>query len=180
MKTLLRRSQTGLLLLGLGLTGAGTASGEALSLSGSYSPSEVVGGRLSYRSDPLPVVLPSWLGPPTLYLEFALNTWVEYGRDDEAVTSLAASPVLQWPLFGDHDSLFLEAGIGLAMIDFIQIAGHDLSSHFQFEDRIGLSWDYSDNQKSSLNLSIFHYSNAGLKQPNQGLNLLVLGWSHRL
>ncbi|MBW0149241.1 acyloxyacyl hydrolase [Marinobacter arenosus] len=180
MKALLRTCQTGLLMIGLGLIGAMTASGETLSLSGSYSPSEVVGGRLSYRPDPLPVVFPAWLGTPTLFLEFSLNTWVEYRRDDEAITSLALSPVMQWPLFGDHDSLFLEAGIGLALIDFIQIAGHDLSSHFQFEDRIGLSWAYRRNQKASLSLNIFHYSNAGLKQPNQGLNLLVLGWSYRL
>lgn len=180
MKTLLRTAQKGLLVIGLGLIGAGAASGEALSLAGSYLPSEVVGGRLSYRSNPLPDLLPVWLGTPTLFLEFSLNSWIEYGRDDEAVTSLAVSPVLQWPLFGNRASFFLEAGIGLAMIDFVQIGGRDLSSHFQFEDRIGLSWAYSGNQKSSLNFNIFHYSNAGLKQPNQGLNLLVLGWSYRL
>lgn len=180
MKTLLRASGKGLLTICLGLIGAGVASGDSLSLAGSYSPSKVVGGRLSYRPDPLPVVLPAWLGSPALFLEFSLNTWVESRRDDEAITSLAASPVLQWPLSGENASLFLEAGIGLALIDFIQIGGRDLSSHVQFEDRIGVSWVYSDNQKSSINLNIFHYSNAGIKQPNQGLNLLVLGWSRRL
>jgi len=46
-----------------------------------------------------------------------------------------------------------------------------MSSVFQFEDRagVGVTWQCFD-----FNLGFMHYSNGGVSQPNQGINIILL------
>ncbi|SFR76138.1 Lipid A 3-O-deacylase (PagL) [Marinobacter daqiaonensis] len=152
-------------------------TGQEVRLSTSYSWSDVLGVKAAYRSDALPVAFPSWTGSPRFYLEPSFNVWRAFSGDEDTVFGVAISPILQWPIGPAQDSLFVEAGIGGALVSSTEVGSRDLSTHFQFEDQIGLSWRYDKRNDAYLDLKLFHYSNAGIKEPNDGLTMITLGWS---
>lgn len=113
-----------------------------------------------------------------MLFEASANLW-RYGpansSDSNAV--LAVSPILRYPLGQAYDLNWdLEFGIGVSLLDDTRFAGKDVSTHYQFEDRLGLvAWLAPD---CSLTLRYLHYSNAGFKRPNPGLDFISLsyGW----
>ena len=114
----------------------------------------------------------------TMLFEASANFW-RYGptnsSDSNAV--LAVSPVLRYPLGQALDLQWdLEFGIGASLLDDTRFAGKDVSTHYQFEDRLGLVTWVSPTE--SLTLRYLHYSNAGFKRPNPGLDFISLsyGW----
>ncbi len=116
---------------------------------------------------------------PRLNMSFeaSANFW-RYGpansSDSNAV--LAVSPVLRYPLGQAFDLNWdLEFGIGVSLLDDTRFAGKDVSTHYQFEDRLGLvAWLAPDR---SLTVRYLHYSNAGFKRPNPGLDFVSLSYA---
>ena len=113
----------------------------------------------------------------TVLLEASANFW-RYGpansSDSNAV--LAFSPILRYPLgekFGMHWDL--EFGVGVSLLDDTRFAGKNVSTHYQFEDRLGLVAWLSPEQ--SVTLRYLHYSNAGFKKPNPGLDFISLSYA---
>ena len=105
----------------------------------------------------------------TMLFEASANFW-RYGptnsSDSNAV--LAVSPVLRYPLGQALDLQWgLEFGIGVSLLDDTRFAGKDVSTHYQFEDRLGLVAWVSPTE--SLTLRYLHYSNAGLSSNNDGV-----------
>ncbi|MBB1355117.1 acyloxyacyl hydrolase [Pseudoalteromonas sp. SR45-5] len=118
------------------------------------------------------------IGDARFYFETSVNMW-EYRHGDETQSNLvlAMSPVLQFPAFSFNNTPFyVEAGIGVSLIDETQFAGKNISTHYQFEDRIGLVADFGH---TNVALRVIHYSNAGFKEPNPGLNFLTLSVARR-
>ncbi|WP_126789542.1 acyloxyacyl hydrolase [Aliidiomarina sedimenti] len=135
-------------------------------------------GRLALRSDEINQwEMPSWLGSPKLFIEGSVNRIRVKGDKESGLTALGLSPVLQWRVLGDERPLYIEAGIGGALIDSVTAGPRELSTHYQFEDLLRLSWQFSDNSESRLFLMMAHYSNAGIKSPNMGVNLVQLGFT---
>ncbi len=103
------------------------------------------------------------------YFELSFNHW-EYNNQD--INALAISPVFAY-FFGDEDNFirpYIEGGIGGAYLDDYRIADRNLSSNLQFEDRIGAGARIGF---VDLNFRYMHYSNASLKQPNHGIDILI-------
>lgn len=103
------------------------------------------------------------------YFELSYNRW-EYNNQD--INGIALSPVFVY-FFGKESNLikpYLEGGIGAAYLDEYFIADRNLSSNLQFEDRVGagVRIGFVD-----LNFRYMHYSNASLKQPNHGIDILM-------
>lgn len=86
--------------------------------------------------------------------------------------ALLLSPALRWTLAGDR-SLFIEGGIGAAIFIKTRVESRQLSTAFQFEDRLALGLPWADGEVS---LALTHYSNAGIKRPNDGFETLMLGY----
>lgn len=108
------------------------------------------------------------------YVELSCSRWTKGGDD---VNAAALSPVFVYYVdTGGAVLPYVEAGIGVAYIDETRINGRNLSSRFQFEDRIGLGIKI---KAVDLNLRYMHYSNAGIEAPNDGIDILMgtLGWS---
>jgi lipid A 3-O-deacylase len=61
---------------------------------------------------------------------------------------------------------YVEAGIGVALFDSTEMEDNDLGSSFQFEDRLGLGVRFANQE---VGIRAIHYSNAGIKQPNDGI-----------
>ncbi len=93
----------------------------------------------------------------------------------ENATSASITPVFQLRFGqGAGPIPFIEAGIGAAVFSETEFkeAGRDLGSAFQFEDLIGAGLRFDSGSQTGIRL--YHYSNAGLKQPNQGVNKVAL------
>ncbi|WP_022667867.1 acyloxyacyl hydrolase [Desulfospira joergensenii] len=109
------------------------------------------------------------------YFELSYNHW-SHGGDD--VNGGAISPVFAYYFETGNPTVlpYVEAGIGVAYIDEYKINNRDLSSHFQFEDRIGVGIKI---KAFDLNMRYMHYSNAGIENPNDGIDILMgtLAWS---
>jgi hypothetical protein len=146
-----------------------------------YSADQLWGGRMGLRSDNYAQqLLPeSWLaaiGNPAISFEGALNHWQDSNNSDDKLTALTLSPVFQWQIAGEQRPLFFEAGIGVSALDGATIGDRNLSIHFQFEDRVALSWQYSSASKARVSLAYTHYSQADIDRPNDGLDFFSLNW----
>jgi len=118
----------------------------------------------------------NWLqsdrGYLTGYFEGSGALW-QNGREENEV--LAFSPVLSYIFSGTGNSrYFVEGGIGVGYLAEQWIDGRDLSSHFQFEDRIGFGVLHAGHK---LTAHLFHYSNGGIEEPNDGINLFLLSYT---
>ncbi|HSC84681.1 MAG TPA: acyloxyacyl hydrolase, partial [Pseudomonas sp.] len=64
-----------------------------------------------------------------------------------------------------------EGGIGVALFSSTELEGNDLGSSFQFEDRLGAGLRFSGQE---VGIRAVHYSNAGIEQPNDGVEAYTL------
>ena len=101
------------------------------------------------------------------FFELSYNRW-EHGGDE--VNGLALSPVFAYYFGTDADFVrpYIAGGIGVALLDDYNIHNRNLGTHFQFEDRIGVGARIGI---FDMNVSYFHYSNAGLKSNNDGIDI---------
>lgn len=109
--------------------------------------------------------------------EMSANFW-RFGPENDTDQNLvlAVSPVLTFSLGQVFENeLLAEFGIGVSLLDDTTFAGKNVSTHYQFEDRLGLI--YRLNNQDSISLRYLHYSNAGFKKPNPGLDFIALGYS---
>ncbi|MDP2635387.1 MULTISPECIES: acyloxyacyl hydrolase [unclassified Pseudoalteromonas] len=66
--------------------------------------------------------------------------------------------------------------MGFSLINDTSFAGKNVSTHYQFEGRLGIVAKASD---FSNGLRYLHYSNAGFKRPNPGLDFISLSFAKR-
>ena len=85
--------------------------------------------------------------------------------------SLSFAPVFVYEFAGDTIRPYIEAGIGVAAFAHTELEDNDLGSSFQFEDRLGLGVRFAEQE---IGVRALHYSNAGLKQPNDGVEAYTL------
>jgi lipid A 3-O-deacylase len=67
---------------------------------------------------------------------------------------------------------YIDFGIGVAFLDETKIDNRDLSSSFQFEDRLSVG---IKNKTWDLYLRYLHYSNCSITGNNDGLDIVVAG-----
>lgn len=150
---------------------------DSVSLAYGHTHDDIDVGRLAVRKDSDF----QWLSNPTgwfsLYYEASLNMWK---KASDKVYAAAISPVLIY-YFGKPDNLirpYIEGGIGAACLSKTEIGGYrQFSTAFQFEDRVGAGLQYKN---ADLCFRYMHYSNASIKQPNDGIDIFMLAFDYRL
>jgi lipid A 3-O-deacylase len=110
------------------------------------------------------------------YHEGSMNHW---RYKEESVQQVAYSPVFVCGFddFGSGIFPYLEGGIGVSFISEKEIKDRDMSSYFQFEDRIGVGVKIGKERRHNLNFKYLHYSNADIKQPNEGIDIFMLSYA---
>jgi lipid A 3-O-deacylase len=103
------------------------------------------------------------------YYEASLGCW---SKRSEQVFVGAISPVFVYYV-GDPTWLvqpYIEAGIGVACISDKNVGSRNLSTVFQFEDRVGVGVKikYVD-----VSVRYMHYSNASISDPNDGMDIFI-------
>ena len=113
----------------------------------------------------------------TGYWDLGYTYW-ESGKEAGARHSISFSPVFVYE-FGHGDiKPFIEAGIGVAVFSGTTAGDQKFGSSFNFEDRIGAGLKFGDTQRVGIRAT--HYSNAGIKEPNDGIESYALFYSHMI
>ena len=86
-------------------------------------------------------------------------------------TSVSLTPMFRLNFGANSGGVtpFIEGGIGASYFTETKLDDQNLGSKFQFEDRIGAGLKFPTG--SEVGIRAFHYSNAGLKNPNEGINM---------
>ena len=98
------------------------------------------------------------------YWDAAYTFWD--GDQTASNHSLSVSPVLVYEFAGERFKPYIEAGIGIAAFSSTELEDNDLGSSVQFEDRLGFGVRFAGQE---VGVRALHYSNAGLKNPNDGV-----------
>ena len=112
----------------------------------------------------------SSVGHLTGYWDAGYTYW--QGDDTATNHSISFAPVFVYEFAGQNVKPYLEAGIGVAAFSSTRLESNDLGSSFQFEDRIGAGLRFAGGHE--VGIRAMHYSNAGIKQPNDGVEAYSL------
>lgn len=129
--------------------------------------------RLGMRFDWDKSWLQSDVGRLTGYWDGAYTYWD--GDKRSSNNSLSFSPVFVYEFSGEKVKPYIEAGIGVAVFSNTQVEDNKLGSAFNFEDRIGFGLRFAGGHEVGIRAS--HYSNAGIKEPNDGVESYALHYT---
>ncbi|KHK61769.1 MULTISPECIES: acyloxyacyl hydrolase [Pseudomonas] len=123
----------------------------------------------------------SWLesstGKLTGYWDLGYTYW-EAGDEAGGRHSLSFAPVFVYEFGQGYVKPFVEAGIGVAMFSGTTAGDQKFGSSFNFEDRLGAGLKLGDTQR--VGIRVIHYSNAGIQEPNDGIESYFLFYSHQI
>ena len=165
--------------------GAGAASGVAAQ----GVDWTLTGGAATERSVKKLGVIAGWTRPEPLWQgeqwrlrlrhEAELSAWdVPKAKN---LIEAGYSPVirLEHPLAGGS-IFFVEGSIGVRLLSHTRVApDHRLSTAFQFSDQVGMGIQWGRDAQSTLGLRYQHLSNAGIKNPNPGMDFVRLYYTYR-
>ncbi len=113
-------------------------------------------------------------GRVDLSVGLGVSYWeVTHGRS-ESMGQLSAIPTLRW---WPTDAYYLEVGSGPTVLSRSEFSGRDLSTHLQFGSHVGTG--FLINKAHRIGIRYTHYSNANIKKPNPGLNLLSVTYTYQ-
>ena len=118
-------------------------------------------------------------GELTGITEGFVSHWSARGADDrQSLTQIGVLPMLRYRGERGRSAWFIEGGIGVSVMDRIYATpDKQFSTRFNFVDVIGVGRSFGPQQRREVSLRISHVSNAGIKNPNPGENLLQLRYA---
>ena len=153
----------------LSMTAVGAAQAADLTVAVGQSGESTMVYRLGAQFDFERSWWQSDVGRLTGYWDAGYTFWD--GDETSSNHSLSFAPVFVYEFAGENVKPYIEAGIGVAAFADTRLEDNDLGSSFQFEDRIGFGVRFAGQE---IGLRAIHYSNAGLKQPNDGSETYTL------
>ena len=113
------------------------------------------------------------VGRLTGYWNGAYTYWE--GDETSSNQSLSFSPVFVYEFSGENVKPYIEAGIGVALFADTEVESNQLGTAFQFEDRIGVGLRFNGGHQ--VGIRAIHYSNAGIKSTNDGVESFALHYT---
>jgi lipid A 3-O-deacylase len=144
------------------------------------------GLRLGYQEDYRNIALvyqtPTWWshqfqngwGRIDLNAELGVSYWDARRGDPDSLWQLSATPMLRW---WPNEFFYTEIGVGATVLNRTSFADRHLGSAFQFGDHIGFGTII--NRSHQIGVRYSHFSNAGIKEPNDGLDVIQLTYTYR-
>lgn len=102
----------------------------------------------------------------------------EAGGGNQSFLQLGLVPMVRYGFDGGRSPWFVEAGIGLSVMDRLYATPErSLSTRWNFSDNFAVGRSFGANGQHEVSLRWQHTSNAGIKKPNPGLDLLMLRYA---
>jgi lipid A 3-O-deacylase len=102
------------------------------------------------------------------------------GGGNQSYLQLGLLPVFRFRFDQGRSDWFLEAGIGLSWTHKTYVTpDKQFSTAFNFHDMVGFGYNWGAQREHELGLRLVHYSNAGIKKPNPGIEFLQLRYGRR-
>jgi lipid A 3-O-deacylase len=111
------------------------------------------------------------------YWELQLGQWK---GPISSVTDLSITPVFRLePSAPGRVAPYVEGAIGFHFLSDYRISRRrSFSTKFQFGDHIGAGLRFGKGLRHDVGVRLQHLSNAGLREPNPGINFLQLRYQH--
>ncbi|WP_323122965.1 acyloxyacyl hydrolase [Burkholderia alba] len=91
------------------------------------------------------------------------------------IVEIGATPVFRFIKGSGAIRPFFEAGAGIRFLSHPTISTHySMSTSFQFADMVGIGAQFGNRQQYQAGFRFQHESNAGIKDPNPGINFSQL------
>lgn len=153
--------------------GAMAAPGQGFSLQYGYNSKYQRFG-LAYETSPLWSHAFENSGQLHLSLELGAGYWKADRHDPDSMWHISAVPMVRW---WPADTYYLELGVGPSLLSRTNFAGKELSTRFQFTSHVGAGFVVNDVHRFGLRYT--HVSNASIKTPNPGLDLIEASYTYR-
>jgi len=109
---------------------------------------------------------------------FASHWNARHDGTRDALTQVGIVPLLRYRWDQGRSPWFVEAGIGLTVLDGLYRAEDKaFSTRFNFADVLGVGRSFGVQGRHELGLRFTHVSNGGLKKPNPGENLVQVRYA---
>jgi len=103
------------------------------------------------------------------YFDFS-TTRFDFGQKN--IYNFSITPVFQYNLIQRKNfGTYLFAGVGVSLFSDTMADTKNLSTYFQFDDRIGIGLK---KEMIDFQLAYFHNSNGSIKEPNDGIDMILL------
>jgi lipid A 3-O-deacylase len=128
-----------------------------------------------------------WRGAPygrhgvSTRLELFASRWrtPSPGGGHQSLLQVAVVPVLRVRFDDGRSPWFLDAGIGLSLLDGdLRMPDRRFSTRLNFNDNLAIGRNFGAQGGHEVSLHVQHTSNAGFRKPNPGLNLVMLRYAH--
>ncbi|MBI5278914.1 MAG: acyloxyacyl hydrolase [Burkholderiales bacterium] len=102
------------------------------------------------------------------------------GGGSQSVVQLGLLPVFRLRFDAGRSDWFMEAGIGVSWMDRVyHTPNKQFSTSWNFHDMLGVGYSFGANREHEFGLRLVHYSNAGIRKPNPGIEFLQLRYGRR-
>lgn len=164
----------------------GPASAQGLRPAGLYVQGG--GGQSGLRAGSLGLVWPwGWSrqvggGEVTANTELFVSHWRARaaGGGHQGFVQVGVVPMLRYRFAEGRSPWFVEAGIGLSVMDRRFVTpDRNQGSRWNFSDNLALGHSFGSAGEHEVSLRWQHTSNAGLKDPNPGVDLILLRYAAR-
>ena len=107
-----------------------------------------------------------------------LSHWHYHGVNHDNLMLLGLTPTLRWTPDGGASPWFFQGGIGVTLSSHLyHTSERQFSTAFNFATHIGAGLRWGEQRQHEVLLSLQHISNASIKSPNPGRNLVHLRYA---
>lgn len=126
---------------------------------------------INYETVPVWSFEIDYIGRFDLSFEIGVSYWraTSGGHKHDELAQVTVLPLLRWWIWGPF---YMEGGAGPSYFSDTMFIEKDISTRFQFADQVGFGVRVSDSMRVSARFA--HFSNAGIRRPNPGLNVCFI------